>query len=36
MNAGPLTSPSFCTTVGERVYITAPGCEIELGKAKGL
>ena len=25
-----LTSPSFCTTLDERVYITATGCEIAL------
>ena len=31
-----LTSPSFCTTVSERVYITANGCEIEFGGAHGL
>src|SRR5579862_8328643 len=26
-----LTRPTFCTTVNERVYVTASGCEIELG-----
>jgi len=31
-----LTSPSFCTTASERVYITANGCEIEFGGAHGL
>jgi hypothetical protein len=31
-----VTSPSFCTTVNERVYITAIGCEIGLGGTRGL
>ena len=31
-----VTSPSFCTTANERVYITATGCEIEFGDAHGL
>jgi hypothetical protein len=31
-----LTSPSFCTSSSERVYITAMGCEIELGGTRGL
>ncbi len=26
-----LTCPSFCTTANERVYITAKGCETDLG-----
>jgi len=31
-----LTSPSFCTTTNQRVYITAGACELELGGTKGL
>ena len=31
-----LTSPSFCISSSERVYITAIGCEIEFGGARGL
>ena len=31
-----LTSPSFCTSSSERVYITAIGCEIGLGGTRGL
>ena len=31
-----LTSPSFCTSSSERVYITAIGCEIEFGGAREL
>jgi len=31
-----VTSPSFCTTVNERVYITATDCEIGLGGTSGL
>ena len=31
-----LTSPSFCTTANERVYITAKGCETLLGGRYGL
>jgi len=31
-----LTSPSFCTSCSERVYITASGCEIGFGGAQGL
>jgi hypothetical protein len=33
---GALTSPSFCTSFNERVYITAIGCEIGLGGTRGL
>ena len=32
----PLTSPSFCTTVNERVYITAVDGEPRIGGTKGL
>jgi len=31
-----VTSPSFCTTVNERVYITAIGCETEFGGTRRL
>jgi hypothetical protein len=31
-----VTSPSFCTSSNERVYITASGCEIGFGGAQGL
>ena len=31
-----LTSPSFCTTASERVYITARAFEFEFGGTKGL
>jgi len=31
-----LTSPSFCTTASERVYITAMSCELGLGGLRGL
>jgi hypothetical protein len=31
-----VTSPSFCTSSSERVYITAMGCEIEFGGAREL
>jgi hypothetical protein len=31
-----LTSPNFCTSFIERVYITAIGCEIGLGGTRGL
>lgn len=31
-----MTSPSFCTTANERVYITASGCEIGFGGTHGL
>ena len=31
-----LTSPSFCTTVNERVYITAVDGEPRIGGTKGL
>jgi hypothetical protein len=31
-----VTSPSFCTSCNERVYITASGCEIGFGGAQGL
>jgi len=31
-----LTSPSFCTTASERVYITANGCEIGFVGTPGL
>jgi hypothetical protein len=31
-----LTSPSFCTSSSERVYITAIGCELEFGGAREL
>ena len=31
-----VTSPSFCTTVNERVYITASDCEIGFGGTQGL
>jgi hypothetical protein len=31
-----VTRPIFCTTANERVYITAQGCETELGGTKGL
>ena len=31
-----VTSPSFCTSCSERVYITASGCEIGFGGAQGL
>jgi hypothetical protein len=31
-----LTSPSFCTKVSERVYITDRACEIEFGGTRGL
>src|SRR5277367_7056295 len=35
-NAGfELTSPSFCTTTNERVYITARACELEFGGIGG-
>ena len=34
--AGILTRPSFCTSSSERVYITALGCEIELGVESGV
>jgi YD repeat-containing protein len=33
---GLVTSPSFCTSCSERVYITAMGCEIGLGGTRGL
>ena len=33
---GPVTSPSFCTSSSERVYITAIGCEIEFGGARDV
>jgi hypothetical protein len=38
-NGGPpptMTSPSFCTTASERVYITANGWEIEFVWTQGL
>ena len=31
-----MTSPSFCTSSREKVYITAIGCEIEFGSAREL
>ena len=31
-----VTSPSFCTTASERVYITANGCEIGFVGTPGL
>ncbi len=31
-----VTSPSFCTTTNERVYITARACELEFGGTRGL
>jgi hypothetical protein len=31
-----LTSPTFCTTTSERVYITARACELELSGTMGL
>jgi hypothetical protein len=31
-----LTSPSFCTTSSERVYITARACELGFGGTEGL
>jgi hypothetical protein len=31
-----VTGPRFCTTARERVYITASGREIELGRTRGL
>ena len=34
--AWSLTGPSFCTTVSERVYITAMDCESWLGRSQGL
>jgi len=33
---GIVTSPSFCTTASERVYITARAFEFEFGGTKGL
>ncbi len=36
LNVLVLTSPSFCTSSNERVYITASGCEIGFGGAQGL
>ena len=34
--SGDMTSPRFCTSFTERVYITAIGCEIGFGGTKGL
>jgi len=31
-----VTSPSFCTTTSERVYITARACELEFGGIGGI
>jgi hypothetical protein len=31
-----LTSPSFCTSTNERVYITARACEFEFGATREL
>ena len=31
-----VTSPTFCTTTSERVYITARACELELSGTMGL